>query len=183
MIEEISGKKSKRIMRDALTTIVPAVIFALFVLMLIRPVIVSGDSMYPTLEDRDYLIISKAAYFGSSSPERGDIVIFDSGDAEDRLYCKRIIGIPGDTVEIKSGKVYLNGSPLSEPYLPEGTYTEEDDTNGPVIVQEDEYFCLGDNREVSLDSRSIGCIEEDAIIGKAVLRLLPVNEIGSLKGK
>ena len=133
---------------------------------------VPSGSMRNTIMEGDRLLGLKVAYL-FSEPERGDIVMFPYPDNEEELYVKRIIGMPGETVEIIDGKVYIDGSeePLEEPYLPEemiGSY-------GPYEVPEGCYFMLGDNRNISKDSREWEnkFVEEDKIEAKVVLRYAP----------
>lgn len=139
---------------------------------------VPSGSMRNTIVEGDRLLGIKIAYL-FSEPERGDIVMFPYPDNEEELYVKRIIGMPGETVEIVDGQVYIDDSeePLEEPYLPEkmiGSY-------GPYEVPEGCYFMLGDNRNISKDSREWDnkFVEEDKIEAKVVLRYAPT--ISTLK--
>ena len=117
----------------------------------------------------------------TGDPERYDIVIFEWPDDPEQLFIKRVIGLPGETVEIRDGKVYIDGSsePLRDDFIPE----EMEGDFGPYTVPEDCYFMLGDNRNHSKDSRYWvnTYVEKDAILGKAVLRYFPLNKIGFLK--
>lgn len=143
---------------------------------------VSGSSMEPTLHNGDQLIMDKLTYH-FSEPERFDIIVFPFQYADDTYYVKRIIGLPGETVQIDpEGNIYINGELLEEDYgletiLSPGLAAE------PVILGEDEYFVLGDNRNNSSDSRdpSVGNIHRSDIIGKAWVRIWPLNKIGVLK--
>ena len=162
-----------------LVIVVLAVVFFLKNYVLINAVIPSG-SMENTIMTGDRVFGNRLAYrFGE--PERGDIVIFKYPDNEEELYIKRVIGLPGDKVEIRDGLVYLNDSakPLEEPYLketPVGDY-------GPYQVPEDGYFMLGDNRNWSKDSRfwenTYGTRE--GVLAKAVFRYYPFDEIGTIE--
>lgn len=162
-----------------LVIVVLAVVFILKNYVLINAVIPSG-SMENTIMTGDRVFGNRLAYrFGE--PERGDIVIFKYPDNEEELYIKRVIGLPGDKVEIRDGLVYLNDSakPLEEPYLketPVGDY-------GPYQVPEDGYFMLGDNRNWSKDSRfweNTYVIREE-VLAKAVFRYYPFDEIGTIE--
>lgn len=143
---------------------------------------VIGSSMVPTLEDGNQLITDKISY-RFQEPERFDIIVFPH-EPMDEYYIKRIIGLPGETVEIADdGTIYINGEILEEEYGYGETTPQELD--GPVELGEDEYFVLGDNREISLDSRyhDVGSIPRSIIIGRAWVRLYPFNEFGLLTGR
>lgn len=139
---------------------------------------VSGSSMDPTLKDKDLLLMEKGSILFNNL-NRGDIVSFkhESQD-QDVFFIKRIIGIPGDTVEIKNGLVYINNQELSEEYLPKDTVTllfEDEQLN--ITLKEDEYFVLGDNRNNSLDSRfkEVGIVSKDEISAKKLFRIINLS--------
>ncbi len=163
-------------------TIIISVVIALIITMFIRPTLVLEYSMYPTIQQYDYLIINKITY-KMNQPEHGDIVVFKSEllteEGKKKQLIKRVIGVPGDTLEIKGGIVYRNGEPLEEAYI-NGDFTPGELT--PTVIPEGKYFLMGDNRPNSLDSRSqqVGLVSMDRIIGKAFLRLFPFNKIGLL---
>lgn len=142
---------------------------------------VSGSSMENTLSDGDNLIVDKITY-RFSDPKRYDIIVFPFRYEEKVYYIKRIIGLPGETVQIVDGNIYINGEILYESYGREviryaGLAAEE------ITLGEDEYFVLGDNRNDSTDSRdpNVGVIHRDEIIGRAWLRIWPLDEFGVLK--
>ena len=160
--------------------IVIAVIIAAIILTFIKPIVVRQSSMEPTFYSGDYIFISKQAYRLFGEPERGDVIVFrtDMKDEnnKDKNLIKRIIGLPGDTVEIIGGYVYLNGKLIDEPYLnAQGISGEMDE----VIVPDGKLFVMGDNRGVSQDSRDVlvGCVDEQNILGKVFVRLYPFNRI------
>jgi signal peptidase I len=137
--------------------------------------------MNVTLTDGDNLIVDKLSY-RFKDPERYDIIVFPYQYQEKTYYIKRIIGMPGETVQIKDGMVYIDGEMLQESYGKEvmeyaGVASE------PVELGSDEYFVLGDNRNNSSDSRdpSVGNVNRDQIIGKAFIRIWPLNQFGILK--
>ena len=132
--------------------------------------IVPSSSMEKTIMTGDRVIGNRLAY-SFSEPERGDIIIFKFPDDESKLYIKRLIGLPGETVEIKEGKVFVDGEALDEPYL---TVTTEG-TFGPYTVPEGHYFMLGDNRNNSADSRywNNTYLAREKIVGKAVFKYWP----------
>lgn len=146
--------------------------------------VVEGESMETTLSDGDNLIVDKLTY-RFSDPERFDIIVFPFQYQEDTYYIKRIIGLPGETVQIdEKGNIYINGEILQESYgreiiFPENIGVAKD----PIVLGEDEYFVMGDNRNNSSDSRTeiVGNIHRDDIIGKAWLRIWPFDKFGVLK--
>lgn len=143
---------------------------------------VSGTSMETTLSDGDQLLVDKLSY-RFSEPERFDIVVFPFQHDSDIYYIKRIIGLPGETIQIDlDGNIYIDGNLLEESYG-----REVIDNPGraiePVILADDEYFVMGDNRNNSSDSRDItvGSIKREDIIGKAFIRIYPISDFGILK--
>lgn len=177
MASKNSSKNSKTSLKRELLewvmVIVVAVIFALFIdLVLIVNAVVPSASMETTIMTGDRIIGNRLAYI-NDDPERGDIVIFKYPDHEKELFIKRIIGMPGDTVLIIDGKVYINDSttPLDEPYLTEAPLG----SFGPYTVPEGAYFMLGDNRNNSRDSRfwNQPYVFKDKILGKAFVRYWP----------
>jgi signal peptidase I len=159
-----------------LKSILIALVIVLPISMLAAPKLVKGESMEPTLNNHDVVLTEKISLY-KNELSRGEIIVFDARPYEKELYIKRIIGLPGDTVEIRDGLVYVNGNRLSEGYLKTNTYTSMD---MKVVVPEDKIFVLGDNREVSNDSRFIGPIEIKKIKGHAVYRLFPFNKINKI---
>lgn len=139
---------------------------------------VSGDSMLNTLHDEDNLIVDKISY-RFREPERFEIVVFPYRYQEDTYYIKRIIGLPGETVQILDGYVYINGEKLDEHYGRE-VMEESGIAAEPIELGEDEYFVLGDNRNHSSDSResNVGVLHRDELIGRAWVRIWPLNNIG-----
>jgi len=163
---------------------------------------VRQSSMEPTLIENHQLIVEKVSYL-FSTPQRGDIIVFidelevnnSIGAKFKRLYddmlakisrkeghlrlVKRIVGLPGDTIDIKDGLVYVNGTQLEEPYLSVPTAVKS--LTYPLVVAEDNYFCMGDNRTVSYDSRDFGSVPIEKIEGKVFLRFWPINKFGFVK--
>ena len=169
--------------KEWIKDILIAIVVAFLVLQFIKPTIVQEHSMENTLVANDYLFISKQSYRLFGDPQRGDIIVFHSSlttsDGSEKLLVKRIIAIPGDTISITGGVVYINGEPQDEPYTKDGyTNTEMDE----IYVPEGKLFCMGDNRQNSRDSRdsAIGLVDEDDVLGKAVFRLFPFSRIGGL---
>lgn len=164
----------KNTVKEWIKTILTAIIIALLVSVVIQPVVVDGRSMLPTLEDGNYLIISKLGY-KITSPSKGDIIVAEtdnlSDDGKSKKIVKRVIGLPNDHIVVKNGSVYL----LNENYIKD-SYT---DGSVDIIVPENEVFVMGDNRLESQDSRaiSLGTINKSDILGKVVIRLFPFNKI------
>ncbi|KRQ86089.1 Signal peptidase I P [Caloramator mitchellensis] len=139
---------------------------------------VSGPSMIPTLHDNDRVAIEKISLY-TKSFKRGEIIILDPGEKGRGLYIKRLIALPGDRLQIKSGSVFINGEKVNEPYLSEGTETYAEE-NIDMIIPEGFVYVLGDNREVSEDSRYIGPIPFDHIKGHAIFKVFPFSDMKKL---
>lgn len=163
-----------------IAAIVAAVL--LFNKFLYAPMRVVGDSMNPSLSNDDILLVSKLAY-EKGDPKRYDMVAFSYKYDIHTWYVKRVIGLPGETVEIKNNTIYIDSEELKEYY---GIYDEDRkklEDYGPYTLRSDEYFVMGDNRDHSSDSRSgdVGPVTRDLFIGRAAFRLWPFNAVGSLK--
>lgn len=175
------SKKIKQEIISLLKSISFAVILALAISTFIKPTIVNGQSMYPTLKDKDYLIVNKLAYI-NQNPQRGDIIVFktdliDNNTNKKKDLVKRVIALPGEHIVIKDGEVFIDSKKLNEDYL-HGVNT---DGNIDMIVPKNHIFTMGDNRPKSRDSREIGAINIDDIIGKVDIRLYPFNKIGNVQ--
>ena len=172
-------------MKEFIKDIAIALVIVIAITLIIKPTIVKESSMEPTLYENNYLFVNKLAYLTKDHPDYGDIIIFKSDiDKDDgsgkKILIKRVIAVENDVVTVSEGNVYRNGIKLDESYTLEGF------TSGDIkdyAVPENEVFVMGDNRGVSLDSRSgeVGTISEDSIIGIAFFRLYPFSEIGLLK--
>lgn len=141
---------------------------------------IPSSSMVPTLQINDRLIVDKVAY-RFSEPQRGDIVVFSPTDALRAqnfrdAFIKRIIGLPGDTVQVTQNRVFINGQPLEEDYIQDAPAYEW----GPQVVPEGEFLVLGDNRNNSYDGHSWGFVPRDHIIGRATVRFWPVDRMGGI---
>ncbi len=153
-------------------------IAAFIIVFLYQPVKVEGTSMMPGLSDQERIFINKFVY-RFESIGRGDIVVFHPPLDPSTSYIKRVIGIPGDRIQIDDGRVYVNGHLLSEPYIPEQF---RDYVSCPeLIVPSGTFFVLGDHRNMSWDSRKFGPVKEKYIYGKAVFVYWPMEKMGKLK--
>ncbi|MCH7492625.1 signal peptidase I [Patescibacteria group bacterium] len=145
---------------------------------LFQPFYVRGASMEPNFHDNEYLIIDEISY-RFNDPQRGEVVVIKDPKSQSEFLIKRIIGLPEEKVEIKNGQViiyndqFTEGVVLFEEYLPEGLQTNGGDE---FQLSQDQYYVLGDNRPVSLDSRNFGALEGDNIVGRAWLRVWPFNQ-------
>jgi len=158
--------------RDTLETLVLAAILFVAVRLTLQNTRVDGHSMEPTLHDGQYLMVSKLAYrFGE--PQRGDIIVFRSPQEDGKALIKRVVGLPGETVQIVDGQVIIDGVSLVEPYLTQSVGVSGN--WGPRSLGAGEYLALGDNRNNSNDSRSFGPVTTSMIIGKAWFSIWPLS--------
>jgi len=171
-------KRHPALLRSWATDLVIAVaVSAFIILFLYQPVKVEGSSMQPLLNDQQRVFINKFVYH-IGPIERGDIVVFRYPRDPSKSYIKRVIGVAGDRVRVEGGRVFLNGKPLPEPYVPP-TYVDLH-AYPEVIVPQDSYFVLGDHRTMSNDSREFGPIPASHIYGKAVFVYWPMEKLGAI---
>ena len=220
-LEDNQISRNKKIIKEIggwIICIVIAVILALLIkYFILTPTVVKQESMYPTLEENQRLILNRLGRTFKQMPKRGDIITFEAPtvtyrteedtdisnpvaiyeDEERNIfgnfsynvleigktsYIKRVIGLPGDHVQIKNGKVYINEEELEEDYLQPGIIT--DDAEGifyDIIVPENTVFAMGDNRNSSVDCRAFGCIPLEKIEGTAILRFWPFDKFGKVE--
>ena len=159
------------------TVVIALVVAVVLYLFIMTPHEVLGNSMHPTYKNGEYLMANKVVY-RFSQPKRGDVIIFKYSETQD--FIKRIIGISGDTIMIKDGKIFVNGTQLDESaYLADTVYTSGGDylaEGQSTTIGEDEFFVCGDNRPHSSDSRTFGPISKDQIKGKSWIVYLPLSE-------
>ncbi len=143
---------------------------------LVQPFYVRGASMEPTFLDREYLLIDEITY-RFREPQRGDVVVFRYPRDPSEFFIKRVIGLPGDTVDVANGKVIVTNDLHSGGVVLEEEYTSVPGTTGTehVTLNPDEYFLMGDNRPASMDSRSFGPVKREYVVGRVWLRGLPVD--------
>jgi len=159
--------------REMLETIILTAIIFVGIRLVVQNFRIEGRSMEPNLHSGEYLLVNKMAYRGVGEPERGDIVVFQAWNQE-KDFIKRVVGVPGDELQIRDGCVHINDTCLEEPYLDQATT----DAIGPVRLEEGEYYVLGDNRGNSSDSRAYGPLDQDRIVGRAWFTYWPPGDIG-----
>ncbi len=137
----------------------------------VQPFNVQGQSMEPTLHNHEYILVEKVGYW-FTSPQRGDIVVFKAPPQPTEDYIKRVIGLPGDHVVVRNGHVYINGKPLTEPYI-----AAPPDYNDDKIVPNGYLYVLGDNRQNSSDSHAWGLLPRGNIIGRAIVGYWPLSDL------
>jgi len=159
-----------RVLREILITVLIALAIFLPMKATVQGYEVQYSCMLPNIQDGDWIIVGKMAY-RISQPERGDTIVFNPPDSLNSEYpfIKRVIGLPGETVEVKGGVVYVDGVPLAEEYLNE----QPRYTLGPTVIPDSEYFVLGDNRNSANDSHNGWTVPEENLIGKARLTYWP----------
>ena len=168
------NKIAKEILEWALTIIIPVVAALLIHQYLFTFARVDGTSMLDTLHENNIMGVSRLHY-RLNEPQRGEIITCNYPEDGNKLFVKRIIGLPGETIEIREGTVYIDGEPIAETYL-----TRVDDQSmDPITLAKDEIFVLGDNRPVSQASRAVGPLTLDEIYGRVLFVAFPFNEIRS----
>jgi signal peptidase I len=158
--------------------VVSVVVSAFIIIFLYQPVRVEGTSMLPMLEDQDRLFINKLAY-RVGDIQRGDVVVFLYPHDHDKSYIKRVIALPGDTLRIDHGQVYVNGNKMAEPYVP--PRFDDDRSQPEMTVPQHEYFVMGDHRSISSDSRDFGPVDRNLIYGKAAFVYWPMDQAGVVR--
>lgn len=175
---------AKSEIREYIEAFVIAVVLALFIITFIaQSFLVQGSSMEPSLTHGERLMVDKLS-FRFNEPSHGEVVVFRYPSDRRRKFIKRIIGVPGDEILIRNGYVFLNGDRLEEPYISGPTYGAYNSPSyGPVVVPEDSFFVLGDNRRNSDDSRypDVGFVSSDDIVGRALLVYWPINRVEILR--
>lgn len=169
------GKNTIKEVKEWIVSIIIAAAIAFLIKgFIIDTMLVDGTSMLPTLHDEDRIIFEKISLYKNDFKRNQIVILNPPGESKYTYYVKRIIGLPGEKLEIIGGSVYINGVKLDEKYLPPNTYTDEDMV---ITIPDDCVFVMGDNREVSQDSRALGPIPIENIKGHAVLRIYPFQDI------
>ena len=169
------GSRLVRFLREVLETVLPALLIALLINVFVgQATRVEGQSMEPSLHTDQRLVVEKVSY-RFHGPQRFDVVVLRLPSQGEELLIKRVIGLPGETVEFKNGRVYINGEQLDEPFTVDETRPGR---NGTVTVPPLHVYVLGDNRDRSNDSRSFGPVPIDNVVGRAWLSYWPPEDVG-----
>ena len=170
-------RRKKPFIWEALEVIVIAVVMAIVLkAFIVEMYWVPSESMVPTIMVKDHVVVTKFNYW-LREPERGEIVVFESPVEKNKNLIKRLIGVPGDTIEFKDNVLYINGEQVQEDYLSDEVFTAD---YGPIIVPEEMYFMCGDNRQRSYDSRSWGFVSKEQSIGQGVAIYWPIKHLPGL---
>ncbi len=165
------SKQTKKEIFDWVISIAAAVLLSFLVRQYVfQPSQVKMSSMFPTLKENEIILVNKLTYI-LNQPLRGDIVVFQPPNAQEH-YVKRIIGLPGEEIEIRDGAVYVDQNRIEEPYIS----VETDGVYSPIQLSDNEFFVMGDNRGNSMDSRAFGPIASQTIVGKAIMVYWPLKE-------
>ncbi len=164
------------LLRELLETIVLSLVIFLLIRLVIQNYRIESHSMQPNFYEGEFILVNKLA-FKLGEPSRGEVIVFHNPGNVEEDYIKRVIGLPGDEVIIRDQTIFINGEALAEPY----NTNEFNDNFGPEIVPTDHLFVMGDNRGNSSDSRRIGPIPEELIVGQAWLRVWPFDKWGIIK--
>ncbi|HKR26817.1 MAG TPA: signal peptidase I [Acidobacteriaceae bacterium] len=162
-------------LRDIVVSFLASVFIITF---LYQPVRVEGTSMQPELRDQDRLFIDKF-FFRFEKVDRGDVVVFHYPRDPEKSYIKRVIAVPGDTIRISEGRVFINGFPIQEPYVPQRY--QDTRSMAEMTIPPGEYFVMGDHRSISSDSRDFGPVDRDLIYGKAEFIYWPADNMGVVR--
>lgn len=184
---ENTGQEGKQTFKQSFWELVRFALIAVAIVLPVRmfiaqPFIVSGSSMVPTFENGQYLIVDEITY-RFQEPKRGDVIVFRYPNDTKKFFIKRIIGLPGETVDVKKEETIITNKENPDGFTLDQSYVaNHSEDNSHIVLKNDEYFVMGDNRSGSSDSRSWGPVQKKLLIGRAFLRLLPVKEIGVLPG-
>jgi signal peptidase I len=177
----VSAKRGRQII-ELLVLVAAALALALLVqTFLVKAFYIPSESMVPTLNKNDRVLVNKLSY-KLHDVNRGDIVVFKAPEGEEsgvKDLVKRVVGLPGDNLAFRDGAVYVNGELLEEDYLPEGTVTSQTcNVATEVTVPGNSYWMMGDNRQASKDSRCFGAIPEGDIVGRVFFKMWPLSDLG-----
>ncbi len=165
-----------KLLRDIVITVIIAAAIFVALRLTVQGYVVNYSCMLPNIESNEWIMVNKARY-AFSEPQRGDVIVLNPPIETEHPFIKRIIGLPGETVQVKEGRVFINGTPLIEEYIMEPIRY----TMPPVVVPEKEYFVMGDNRNSANDSHTGWTVPREDIIGKAMFIYWPLGELEIVK--
>lgn len=165
------------LLRELVETVVLALVIFLLIRLVVQNYRIESHSMLPNFHEGQFILVNKLAY-KLGAPKRGDVVVFHNPQRLDEDYIKRVIGLPGDTVEVIDQTIYINQQPLDEPF-PHNSFAPGE-PYGPTVVGPNQIFVMGDNRGNSQDSRVFGPLDEDLLVGKAWFRIWPFSAFGPI---
>lgn len=164
-----------------INVLIAAIVLFLLVNYVVSPVKIKGRSMFPVLKDKERIIISKLG-LNRENIKRFDIIVFTNPREKGKRFIKRVIGLPGETIKIKDGDIYINSIQIRQAFISEEMKNNFQAVNiGTMKIPEDFYFLIGDNREISRDSRTYGVIHQKNILGKAIFRYWPFSRFGKIQ--
>ncbi|NJL95672.1 MAG: signal peptidase I, partial [Anaerolineae bacterium] len=177
--ERPGGLGGRSLLREVLETLLLIIGIYTLVNLATARFVVEGESMVPTFQGEEFVIVSRLDYI-AGSPQRGDIVVFHYPRDADRDFIKRLIGLPGEFIQMRDGRVYVNGVLIEEPYI-RAYCTSSLCRDKAWLLGEDEYFVLGDNRNESQDSTRFGAIQREHLVGRAWIKYWPPEEWGIIQ--
>jgi len=172
------GVSAGSLLRELIETVVLALVLFLVIRQVVQNYRIESHSMEPNFYEGQFVLVSKLAY-KLGTPHRGEVLVFHNPNNAKEDYIKRIIGLPGDQVEVVADTILINGQELPQPY--DHQLNLEGNNYGPIVVPDNSLFVMGDNRPRSSDSRAIGPIDENLVVGRAWLRIWPLNLFGLVK--
>jgi len=164
-----------------INVLVAALVLFLLINYVVSPVKIKGRSMFPVLKDQERIIISKIG-LNKNHLKRFDIIVFTNHQEKGKRFIKRVIGLPGETIKIINGEIYINDLKIEQTFISEEMNDDFQSVNmKPLNIPEDFYFMIGDNRQISIDSRTYGVIHRENILGKAIFRYWPFSRLGKIQ--
>jgi signal peptidase I len=176
--EESQPSMGWMLLRELIETVVLSLVIFLLIRQVVQNYRIESHSMEPNFYEGQFILVNKLAY-RLGEPARGDVIVFHNPDNPEEDYIKRVIGLPGDSVELHDQKVYINGEVLPEPF--DQNVMSPGTVYGPIVVEPDHLFVMGDNRPNSRDSRGFGQLPEELIVGKAWVRVWPLHLFGPVQ--
>lgn len=176
--DEAQPSMTWMLLRELIETVVLSLVIFLLIRQVVQNYRIESHSMEPNFYEGQFILVNKLA-FKLGAPERGDVIVFHNPNNPEEDYIKRVIGLPGDSIEIHDQTVFINGQPLAEDYPHNGILRGTQ--YGPTLIEPDHLFVMGDNRPQSKDSREFGQLSEELVVGKAWVRVWPFSLFGAIR--